>query len=171
MGGVVFTHSFWPNRSKSRHTDLGFFAVEVYGSQRNCLFLFAVDLYPRVRISWKIAAFCGPLVSTSNNLQHPNICLEFATFNVTSWGSPSFRWHPKMKWWFHVNFIKIPFFKETRPKGLALKYMEAQNHQPCTVPPISLGQSFCCVVSTSEGTRNVWLSCFPNSIQTTVGCF
>ena len=58
----------------------------------------------------KIAAFCGPLASTSNHLQHPKM---FWVCNCGSDPLHSGRTQNAMVW-FHMNFIKIPFFTELR---------------------------------------------------------
>lgn len=105
------------------HTNLSFFAMEVYSCQRN-LFLVCVDLYPRVGISPKIAAFCGPLASTSNHLQHP-----WYVLSLQLWiRSPSFRWHPKYNGVISHELHPNPIFYRA-PGPCHLPYMNTRPAQ------------------------------------------
>ena len=85
------------------HTDLSFLPWRCTAAKETFL-------YPRVGISRKIAAFCGPFASTSNHLQHPNM------FWVCNCGSDPLHSGGTQNTmvWFHMNFIQIPFFTELR---------------------------------------------------------
>lgn len=75
------------------HTDLSCLPSSCTAAKETFSFFFCVDLYPRVGISRKIAAFCGhsllpPIIS---NIQ---ICFEFATVDPI----PFIQVKPKIQW-------------------------------------------------------------------------